>query len=153
MLRIVVSVTLCAIALAAPAEAYASAAAYEACSANAEDKRALRQCNTFRTEVAECNERRADGLDGPAECLGEKVEAWRSVMESEEARAAVAGIEPEIDLDAWTSRTFGRCRDAEQIRLSTERFGAPHAAFEALSCELRAIIRRTLQRTQDLKGL
>ncbi|MEL6479824.1 MAG: hypothetical protein AAFQ75_00110 [Pseudomonadota bacterium] len=140
--------------LAGPSDARASAADYEACAADAGDKRSLRRCNTFKSEVAECNERRSGGgVDAPVDCLGPKLEAWRAVMESEEERADAAGIEPKINFEAWVSRTFGWCRDAEQIRLSTERYGAPFAEFEALSCELRAVIRRTLQRTKDLKGL
>ncbi|MEM7528484.1 MAG: hypothetical protein AAF416_12515 [Pseudomonadota bacterium] len=139
--------------VAAPSTGHASAEDYAACAASATDKRALRRCNTFKVEVEICNqERDSGGIDAPAICLGPKLEAWRAVMQAEEARAGAAGLQSETDFADWQAETVSWCRDAEQIRLSAERYGAPHAEFEALQCELRAVIRRTVQHTRDLRG-
>ncbi|MEM9762826.1 MAG: hypothetical protein AAF968_09980 [Pseudomonadota bacterium] len=154
MFRIALCLAIGAIAVIAPAGASASAADYEACSAGAGDKRALRQCNTFRTDVAECNAlRESGGIDAPAQCMAEKLEAWRTVMEVEETRATVAGAVGDLGREDWEAGRVSNCRDAGQIRIATERFGPAYAEFEALQCELRAVIRRTLQRTEDRKGL
>ncbi|MEL7138269.1 MAG: hypothetical protein AAFP67_04430 [Pseudomonadota bacterium] len=139
---------------AAPEPAHASALDYEACAAAAGDKRALRACGTFRAEVAECNAlRETGGIDAPAQCMAPKLSAWRDVMETEEARAAASGATAELAQPDWEAGPLSYCRDPSQIRISTQRFGPDYAEFEALQCELRAIIRRTLQRTQDRKGL
>ncbi|MEM6677377.1 MAG: hypothetical protein AAF675_05850 [Pseudomonadota bacterium] len=145
------------LALLAPAlsstEAAASAAEYGACSQGASTSRALRACNTFRTEIRECQQRRdGGGVQGPNICLDGRLEAWRAVLQAEEARASQAGV-AEGDFETWETETRGYCWDEQEIRLSTERFGAPFAEFEAMQCELRSIIRRTLATTKALKGL
>ncbi|MEL6196395.1 MAG: hypothetical protein AAFT19_00975 [Pseudomonadota bacterium] len=135
-----------------PEPAHASAAGYEACRNAAVDARALKRCGTFREEVRECRALRPVGVDAPARCVEGKIVAWRSVLEREEQQASLAGLSSADSLSAWSDDLRALCRDPEDQRLAAERFGEPHAAFEAASCELRSTIRRTLQTSEKLRG-
>lgn len=138
----------CALAGAAGA----SPADYPACSAGADDARALRRCDTFRTDLRECNALAVQAPTEPAACLERRLDAWSARLEAEEARAVAAGLREPGALAAWRREVQERCRDPEDIRLSAERISPEHAAFVAARCTLRATIKRLVETTARLKG-
>ncbi|MEO0818928.1 MAG: hypothetical protein AAF074_00745 [Pseudomonadota bacterium] len=132
--------------------AQASPADYPACRDLANTIRALRACAPLRDEVSRCQAARAGGgVDQPAVCLREALDDWAAVLVAEERRLT-RGPAPRPDYTEWRAGLARLCRDPEQIRISAERFGAPHANFEAVQCELRRTLRRLQDASSRLKG-
>ncbi|MEO1773789.1 MAG: hypothetical protein AAFS07_02430 [Pseudomonadota bacterium] len=141
---------LAATSLSSPAAA--SASDFGACSAAATTAQELKRCGTFRADRQECRSLRPVGEEAPAVCMEAKVVEWRAVLEQEEQSALSAGVRDAAGFDAWSQELRALCRDEEELRLSTERYGPAHAAFEAATCELRSTIRRVVETNGMRRG-
>ena len=124
-----------------------------ACSDAAPDMRSLRQCGTVKEDSAACQMQRAGGgVLGPSACLDQVVRRWTTVVRVEEDRVPPEARNGRPPFVEWRAERDRLCRDDEQIRLSTERYGEGHALFEAAECELRLTIRRAVESAAIRRG-
>lgn len=133
-------------------EATAAPDIFLSCAEEASSARELRGCSTFRDEVNACEVLRGEGTLAPVACLQSKVTVWQNALLREAAIATGDSLRAAADLQAWQSGINDLCRDAEQIELSTERYGEGFAQFEVARCELRATIRQMVETKSVARG-